>query len=63
MKEELPLFKSTTDFEYLFPFGGRALGNSDRTDFDLKSRSIPENFEYNDPVTNEKYIYVIEPWG
>ena len=64
--EELSHYsKATTDFEYLFPFGwGELWGIADRTDFDLKSHAkhSGENFEYNDPVTNEKYIpYVIEP--
>ena len=64
--EELSHYsKATTDFEYLFPFGwGELWGIADRTDFDLKSHAkhSGENFEYNDPVTNEKYIpYVMRP--
>ncbi|OQB15220.1 MAG: Glycine--tRNA ligase [Firmicutes bacterium ADurb.Bin193] len=64
--EELSHYSNaTTDFEFLFPFGwGELWGIADRTDFDLKAHATHsgENFEYLDPVTNEKYIpYVIEP--
>nr|MDD6335343.1 glycine--tRNA ligase [bacterium] len=64
--EELSHYsKATTDFEFLFPFGwGELWGIADRTDYDLKAHAAHsgENMEYQDPVTNEKYIpYVIEP--
>lgn len=64
--EELCFYsKATTDFEFLFPFGwGELWGIADRTDFDLKQHATHsgENFEYTDPVTNEKYVpYCIEP--
>jgi len=56
---------ATTDFEYLFPFGwGELWGIASRTDFDLKAHAAKsgENFEYLDPMTNEKYIpYCVEP--
>lgn len=55
----------TSDIEYLFPFGwGELLGVANRTNFDLKSHmeATGENLEYQDPITNQKYIpYVIEP--
>lgn len=55
----------TTDIEFLFPFGwGELWGIADRTDFDLKAHAAcsGENFEYQDPYTNEKYVpYCIEP--
>lgn len=65
-QEELSHYsKATTDFEYKFPFGwGELWGIADRTDFDLKqhSRYSGEDFTYQDPVTNEKYVpYCIEP--
>ncbi len=57
--------KATTDFEYKFPFGwGELWGLADRTDYDLKQHAeySGTNFEYTDPVTNEKYVpYCIEP--
>ena len=57
--------KGTTDIEFLFPFGwGELWGIADRTDYDLKQHAnhSGENFEYQDPFTNTKYIpYVIEP--
>ncbi len=64
--EELSHYSNaTTDIEYLFPFGwGELWGIADRTDFDLKAHMehSGENFEYTDPVTNEKYVpYCIEP--
>ena len=64
--EELAHYsKATTDFEYLFPFGwGELWGVADRTDFDLKAHMTHsgENFVYQDPITNEKYVpYCIEP--
>ena len=64
--EELSHYSNaTTDFEFMFPFGwGELWGIADRTDFDLKQHMIHsgENFEYTDPITNEKYIpYCIEP--
>lgn len=65
-QEELSHYsKATTDFEYKFPFGwGELWGIADRTDFDLKQHSqySGEDFTYQDPVTNEKYVpYCIEP--
>ena len=64
--EELSHYSNaTTDIEYLFPFGwGELWGIADRTDFDLKAHMTHsgENFTYQDPVTNEKYVpYCIEP--
>ncbi len=56
---------ATTDIEYQFPFGwGELWGIADRTDYDLKQHMehSGENFEYQDPITNEKYVpYCIEP--
>ncbi|MDO4564093.1 MAG: glycine--tRNA ligase [Clostridia bacterium] len=65
-KEELSFYSNgTTDIEYLFPFGwGELWGIADRTDFDLKAHAAcsGENFEYQDPYTNEKYVpFCIEP--
>ena len=65
-QEELSHYSNaTTDIEFMFPFGwGELWGIADRTDFDLKQHAnhSGENFEYLDPVTNEKYIpYCIEP--
>ncbi|MBQ4062116.1 MAG: glycine--tRNA ligase [Christensenellaceae bacterium] len=65
-KEELSHYSNaTTDIEYLFPFGwGELWGIADRTDFDLKAHmnESGENFTYQDPITNEKYVpYCIEP--
>ena len=65
-KEELSHYSNaTTDIEYLFPFGwGELWGIADRTDFDLKAHMehSGENFTYQDPITNEKYVpYCIEP--
>lgn len=65
-QEELSHYsKATTDFEYRFPFGwGELWGIADRTDFDLKQHSqySGEDFIYQDPITNEKYVpYCIEP--
>ncbi len=65
-QEELSHYSNaTTDIEFMFPFGwGELWGVADRTDFDLKQHATHsgENFEYTDPVTNEKYIpYCIEP--
>ncbi|MBQ4517803.1 MAG: glycine--tRNA ligase [Clostridia bacterium] len=65
-QEELSHYSNaTTDVEFMFPFGwGELWGIADRTDFDLKQHATHsgENFEYTDPVTNEKYIpYCIEP--
>ncbi|MFZ5974046.1 MAG: glycine--tRNA ligase [Bacillota bacterium] len=64
--EELSHYSNaTTDIEFLFPFGwGELWGIADRTDFDLKQHAAHsgENFDYLDPVTNEKYIaYCVEP--
>lgn len=65
-KDELSHYSNaTTDIEFDFPFGrGELWGIADRTDFDLKAHAehSGQNFEYTDPVTNEKYIpYCIEP--
>ncbi|MBE7036745.1 MAG: glycine--tRNA ligase [Ruminococcaceae bacterium] len=65
-QEELSHYSNaTTDVEFMFPFGwGELWGIADRTDFDLKQHATHsgENFEYTDPITNEKYIpYCIEP--
>lgn len=65
-KEELSHYSNaTTDIEFYFPFGwGELWGIADRTDFDLKQHQqfSGENMEYQDPITNEKYIpYCIEP--
>ncbi|RQD66886.1 MAG: glycine--tRNA ligase [Tindallia sp. MSAO_Bac2] len=64
--EELSHYSNaTTDIEFKFPFGwGELWGIADRTDFDLKQHSefSGTDFNYLDPVTNEKYIpYCIEP--
>ncbi|MBQ9941766.1 MAG: glycine--tRNA ligase, partial [Christensenellaceae bacterium] len=64
--EELSHYSNaTTDIEFLFPFGwGELWGIADRTDFDLKAHMehSGENFMYQDPITNEKYVpYCIEP--
>ncbi len=64
--EELSHYSNaTTDIEFMFPFGwGELWGIADRTDFDLSqhAKHSGENFEYTDPITNEKYIpYCIEP--
>lgn len=65
-KEELSHYSNaTTDIEYRFPFGwGELWGIADRTDFDLNRHSEHSGtlLNYQDPVTNEKYIpYCIEP--
>lgn len=65
-QEELSHYSNaTTDIEFYFPFGwGELWGIADRTDFDLKQHQqfSGENMEYQDPVTNEKYVpYCIEP--
>lgn len=65
-QEELSHYSNaTTDIEFRFPFGwGELWGIADRTDFDLKQHSEYSGTElnYQDPVTNEKYIpYCIEP--
>ena len=64
--EELSFYSNaTTDIEFLFPFGwGELWGIADRTDYDLSAHmnASGENFTYQDPVTNEKYVpYCIEP--
>lgn len=64
--EELSHYsKATVDIEYEFPFGwGELWGIADRTDFDLKQHQnfSGKNMEYQDPITNEKYIpYCVEP--
>ncbi|KXH87578.1 glycine--tRNA ligase [Sporosarcina sp. HYO08] len=57
--------KGTVDIEYKFPFGwGELWGIANRTDFDLKRHMehSGEDFNYQDPVTNEKFVpYCIEP--
>ena len=57
--------KGTVDIEYKFPFGwGELWGIANRTDFDLKRHMehSGEDFHYQDPVTNEKFVpYCIEP--
>ncbi len=65
-KEELVHYSNaTTDIEFLFPFGwGELWGIASRTNFDLTQHSnhSGENFEYQDPYTNARYIpYCIEP--
>ena len=65
-KEELSFYSNaTTDIEYKFPFGwGELWGIASRTDYDLKRHTEVSgvSLEYQDPLTNEKYIpYVIEP--
>jgi len=65
-KEELSHYSNaTSDIEYLFPFGwGELWGIADRTDFDLNAhaRVSGEKMEYQDPITNAKYVpYCIEP--
>ena len=65
-KDELCFYsKTTTDFEFLFPFGwGELWGVADRTDYDLNQhmKESGKDLSYVDPVTNEKYVpYVIEP--
>ena len=64
--EELCFYsKSTTDIEFLFPFGwGELWGIADRTDYDLTQHqnTSGESMDFFDPETNEKYIpYVVEP--
>lgn len=66
LPEELSHYSNaTTDFEYKFPFGwGELWGIADRTDFDLRQHMEHSGVDmnYQDPVTNEKYIpYCIEP--
>ncbi|PIC66984.1 glycine--tRNA ligase [Sporosarcina sp. P21c] len=57
--------KGTVDIEYKFPFGwGELWGIANRTDFDLNRHMeySGEDFHYQDPITNEKYVpYCIEP--
>jgi glycyl-tRNA synthetase len=65
-KEELSHYSNaTTDIEFKFPFGWSELwGIADRTDYDLKRHSEVSgvNLEYQDPVTNQKFVpYCIEP--
>ncbi|MEI5905806.1 glycine--tRNA ligase [Bacillus spongiae] len=65
-EEELSHYSNaTTDIEFKFPFGwGELWGIADRTDFDLKRHMehSKEDFHYQDPQTNEKYVpYCIEP--
>lgn len=65
-EEELSHYsKATIDFEYEFPFGwGELWGIANRTDFDLRQHGqhSGEDFTYQDPVTNEKFLpYCIEP--
>ena len=65
-QEELAFYSNaTSDIEFLFPFGwGELWGIADRTDYDLTQHMnhSKTDLQYQDPVTNEKYIpYVIEP--
>ena len=65
-KEELSHYSnSTTDIEFLFPFGwGELWGIADRTDFDLSKHAefSGQDMTYLDPDTNERYVpYCIEP--
>ena len=57
--------KRTTDWEYEYPFGYSELcGLAYRTDFDLNAHqeASGQSLEYQDPVSNEKYIpHCIEP--
>ncbi len=57
--------KRTIDIEFEFPFGQKELwGLAYRTNFDLSQHQLHsgENLEYQDPVTNEKFIpHVVEP--
>jgi len=57
--------KRTVDIEYSFPFGFSELtGLAYRTDFDLNQHQTHsgQKMEYQDPITNEKYIpHVLEP--
>ena len=64
--EELAFYSNATaDIEFMFPFGwGELWGIADRTDYDLKQHMDHSgtSMEYQDPVTNEKYVpYCIEP--
>lgn len=64
--DELSHYSSMTfDVEYEFPFGwGELMGLAYRGCFDLTQHQehSGKNLEYQDPVTNEKYIpHVIEP--
>ncbi len=65
-KEELSFYSNaTTDIEYKFPFGwGELWGIASRTNYDLSQHQKYSgvSMEYQDSLTNEKYIpYVIEP--
>ena len=65
-EEELSHYSNaTTDIEYKFPFGwGELWGIADRTDYDLRQHieHSGSDLQYQDPVTNEKYVpYCIEP--
>jgi len=55
----------TSDIEYQFPFGwGELWGVANRTNYDLNAHMEASgvSFEYQDPITNEKYVpYCIEP--
>lgn len=57
--------EATTDLEFNFPFGwGELWGIANRTNFDLNQHQTfsKQSLEYQDPVTNEKYVpFVIEP--
>ena len=64
--EELCFYsKSTTDFEFMFPFGwGELWGVADRTDYDLTQHQNTSGVDmtYFDQETGEHYIpYVVEP--
>ena len=65
-KDELSHYSSMTfDIEFMFPFGwGELMGLAYRGDFDLTQHQkfSGQNLEYQDPMTNEKYMpHVIEP--
>ncbi|MEK7126485.1 MAG: glycine--tRNA ligase, partial [Patescibacteria group bacterium] len=65
-KDELSHYSSMTfDIEFMFPFGwGELMGLAYRGDFDLNQHQkfSGQNLEYQDPMTNEKYMpHVIEP--
>ena len=64
--EELCFYsKTTTDFEFMFPFGwGELWGVADRTDYDLTQHQNTSGVDmtYIDQETGEHYIpYVVEP--
>lgn len=64
-KERSHYSKDTYDLDYKFPMGWKELwGVAYRTDYDLKQHQSHsgKDMEYQDPVTNKKFIpHVIEP--